>query len=418
MNNQEILKWIREVDPRSFSYNVVGIGWGPKISNGEETGEYSVIFLVNEKKSIEELSLSEIVPSNITIQNINVKTDVQAGKVHTPLLSDCHTVDDVTEPVKSNRIKNRPLKAGSESETRWGQFVATLGTFVIDKNDGQIVALSNNHVYANNQVIARYDTANSFGSKNTLSLSAFQPTGAWRTSVSEDKIGTAKIPVVIGNKNSDIVSFYIAETTCDAATVKLDNYNLLNSESLRPINFNANPPYEFATDDEIDSLLNISSPNYGAPVFRSGRTCGPVGYPGNTNSCNLSVYQFLPALVGSYNGFVSNFTNSFYVRGNVIPGRGGDSGSAMYALFNYNNPSLSAWKLIGLLFAGPGDSSYTIGSRITAIAKALNIAPWDGTTIPTLTSTATYINSTDLNSATIALSSRVFYQLGRVSINI
>jgi hypothetical protein len=135
-----------------------------------------------------------------------------------------------------------------------------------------------------------------------------------------------------------------------------------------------------------------------------------VGAPGNTYSCNLSVYKLDSVFVGTYSGYITNFYNCFYVRGNVEAGGGGDSGSAMFALLNRNNPSLSAWKLIGLLFAGPVDNSYTIGCRITTIANSLNIAPWD-TKIPTLSSEKNILMVPNF-SQKVSLSGRIFYQSG------
>jgi hypothetical protein len=115
--------------------------------------------------------------------------------------------------------------------------------------------------------------------------------------------------------------------------------------------------------------------------------------------------------VGTYSGYASFFSDCFYVRGNVFAGTGGDSGSAMFALFNSTNPSLSTWKLIGLLFAGPEDESYTMGCRITKIAQSLDIAPWD-TSIPQLSSTNNITNLRGNYSQNLTLSGRKYYQVG------
>jgi hypothetical protein len=423
MNNiPELLEWIRNVNIKTLPYkDVVGVGWGPKVINGEETEEYSIIFTVREKKPLDELTIEELVPKNFNLNDSIYVTDVKEPILHSKISNrDCFTLGSTVEPIRSNCTRRRPLKSGCESENNWGAFVATLGTFVIDRTDGQIVALSNNHVFGNSQVTARYLTTNYFGDKNTLTLSAFQPTGTYKTTRADDYIGMSKRPVVIGDIDSDLYAGYISETSCDAAIVKLSKYtDLIDSTSLQPIGFNYASPYRFATDSEIDSLLNPQSVNYGAPLFRSGRTIGPVGYPGNTSSCNISAYAFDDALVGDYNGYTSYFSNSFLVRGDVVAGRGGDSGSMFLGLFNRNNPSLSAWKVIGLLFAGPSTSfpAYTIGCRITSIVKELNIAPWDGITIPTLSASTDYktVGYTDpiAITSTVALSGRTYYQLGR-----
>jgi hypothetical protein len=424
MNNiPELLEWVRTINVKDLPYtNVVGIGWGPKIVNGQETDQYSVIFTVKEKKPFDQLKIDEVVPRTFNLNESIYITDVQEPILHSKILGDCHTIGGTIEPIRTNCIRRRPLKSGCESINHWGSYVATLGTFVIDKTDGQLVALSNNHVFGDSQVTARYDTVNFNGNSNTTKLSAYQPTGTYKTTASNDYIGMCKRPVVIGDINSDIYSNgYIADTSCDAAIVKLSNYpGLINSTSLQPIGFNFPPPYNFATDAEIDSLLDLQSVNYGAPLFRSGRTVGPVGSPGNNYSCSLSAYAFSYSLVGDYNGYTSYFSNSFLVRGNVVAGRGGDSGSMFLGLFDRNNPALSAWKIIGLLFAGPSGSfpAYTIGCRITSIANALNVAPWNGTTIPTISANTSYetVNFSDpaTITSTVVLSGRRHYQLGRL----
>ena len=123
-------------------------------------------------------------------------------------------------------------------------------------------------------------------------------------------------------------------TSCDAAILSLKDYTLINNDSATVLNFSKTAPYVFATDLEIDSLLNTTSVNYRSPVFRSGRTLGPVGKPGYSASCTLSVYNFNTAYVGPYSTKNSYFYNCFSVRGNVAGGAGGDSGSILFALLN------------------------------------------------------------------------------------
>lgn len=420
-NINEILKWIREVDVKKLSYNALAIGWGPQRKNGVETGDYGLIFTVKEKKPIEQLKPEEIIPKNLEIsteylQDTYVKTDVVEPVLCRKLPAYCHTASNTIDPVQQNRIKRRPLMGGIEAMTDWGNFVGTLGILVKDKTDGQIVALSNSHVFANSQAHALLRTPNDQGFTSTINISGYQPTGYWRTTAQNDYIGKCKRTVMIGDV-SPYILFYIDnvpvidETSCDAAILELSNYNLIDPLSSGNIlNFDIKAPYQFATDEEIDSLVPPAS-NAGAPIFRSGRSLGPVGFPGNTYSCGLSVYELDWAFVGLYSGYASYFSNCFYVRGDVSPGTGGDSGSAMFALFNRNNPSLSAWKLIGLLFAGPEDDSYTIGCRITNIANSLNIGPWD-TKIPSLSSKMQIVTLKDDFNTNISLSGRTYYQTG------
>jgi hypothetical protein len=419
MNVHDAMAWIRSLDRSEFSSNLVGIGWGPKTTGGQETGEYCLVFRVTEKKPLQELLPSEVIPSSVHIKDVEYTTDVQQSTLDEALISDCHSVSDTIAPVATSRKRTRPLMGGTEAETSWGIYVATLGLLVTDKSDGQVVALSNNHVFAASQVHAYYDATNGGGFKNIEPLSSFQPTGYYSTTPGNDFIGRAKRCVVIGNKDYTPAGVnYITDTSCDAAISSLSSYTLIDTvSSPRVMGFNANPPFNFATDYEIDSLLDISSPNYAAPIFKCGRTTGPIGSPGNTYSCKVSVSEFYTADVGSYSGYRSYFTNSFKARGNVITGRGGDSGSAFFALLSANSYTLSAWKCIGLLFAGPGDASFTVGCRITSIINDLDIVPWNGK-IPTLSASRHLLTlpSTQIQpwetSAVITLSGRKYYQLG------
>jgi hypothetical protein len=417
----KILKWIREVDLKKLPYNTLAIGWGPKEKNGIETGEYGIIFTVKNKKPLSELKQNEIIPKSLNIaiddySTISVKTDITEPVFCKKLLTYCSTNSDTLDPVKQHRTRRRALIGGIETMTDWGNSVGTLGVFVKDKTDGQIVALSNNHVFANSQVSSVFLTPNDQGSTTTLEISAYQPTGYWRTTAENDYIGKCKRATMIGDSIPTIVGYsngipIIEETSCDAAILKLDNYALIDSvNSPNVLNFNFSAPFEFATDAEIDSLAPNAS-NSGSPIFRSGRSLGAIGDPVNTLSCNLSVYQLNSALVGIYSGYASFFSDCFYVRGNVYAGTGGDSGSAVFALFDSTNPSLSTWKLIGLLFAGPEDDSYLIGCRITKITQSLDISSWD-TTLPQLSSTNQILYFRGNNNQTITLSGRKYYQVG------
>lgn len=448
-NTTNILKWIRETNPKNLPYNITGIGWGPKITNDIKTDEYCLVFYVLEKKKIDYLNPEQIIPKYIDVKNISVRTDVQTAQIHqTLLLQDCHsgaTSYNPPEPIASNRKKYRPLKGGISSISN-NSSDGTLGLFVRDKSDGSVVALSNNHVYAATQVSSRSGrrndytvTQNSPDRMNTLSISAIQPAlitynpyGApVPTSLSGynvDYIGNCKRSVVLGNigQGEEFVlingqPYWFIDVSCDAAIVQLSSNNLLNSDSMNIVGFSQQGPYQFATDEEIDSLLDPDSPNYKSPIFRSGRTCGPVGYPGYFASCFLETVEFLPALVGVYSQFyIGNFKDCFIVYGyeQTVPGRGGDSGSALFAYLSSNIPEESTWKCIGLLFAGPNSAApnYTIGCRITNIVKDLGVMPWNGT-FPSLSSNTSIINVSNNSTGVIELSGRKFYQLGMRSYN-
>jgi len=411
----ELIESIMNDNSISWKDNSMYLTYGPKKVNGVETDDYSIIFHVKDKKPLNELLPEQIIPSSFTIDDFDVISDVQIGELCSFYPADCH--DRTTfnaEPVATNRRRTRPLKGGSSSINSYeGGYVATLGLLARDKSDGQIVAVSNNHVFAGSTLHPSYQSTFS----NVLPLCAIQPAyenASYRTN--NDYIGTVKKFVPVGDvdytKSTLAGNPHLQYTSCDSAVVSLTSYGIIDSSSAGIVGFDPAPPYPFATDAEINSLLNTGSVNYAAPVFRSGRTCGPVGYPGNTYSCSLSVYQFGTAWVGLYSGHTSYFIDSIYLRGNVTSGRGGDSGSPVLALIN------GTWKVIGLFFAGPGDVSYGIACRITSVASKLNLTHWD-TKMPTVS--AVYklqnINALDYGTANdasyVTLSGRKYFFVAR-----
>jgi hypothetical protein len=80
-----------------------------------------------------------------------------------------------------------------------------------------------------------------------------------------------------------------------------------------------------------------------------------------------------------YNRF--GWSESIFISGGADPSTGGDSGSFVYALFNEGNSSLSAWKVIGLLFGASGSydrNQYGILNRIDNIAEMMNLSAYRG----------------------------------------
>jgi len=424
MNPYEAVEYLRSIDMSSLPYKeLTGIYYADKTVNGINTGEKCIKFYFETKKSLSELAAHEIVPQTITYNNTVFQTDVEEAPASEKLIADCHNLSSAVEPVKSNYIKRRPLLGGC-SGINIGSTDGTLGILVVDKKDGQVVALSNSHVFAASQLHGFYAGGNEITGNNVLGLSARQPaSNAYNpygsATPAVDYIGNCKRAVVIGNKDyTTNASGRIKDTTVDAAIVGVDK-NLISSVSVSAIGLNVSGPFAFASDNEITSLLDPVSPNYRAPVFRSGRTCGPIGAPGNTYSCALSVSEFGIEPVGSYTGYVSLFSESFVIEGTTIATRGGDSGSAIYALLSANVPALSTWKCIGLVFAGPSfDPSYGIGCRISAVSQDLDVVAWNGI-VPVLSartdvivlSAGEYLPYS--TSAVITLSGRRYHQLGR-----
>ena len=471
---QKLFKFCKEVNNDSShflrrQYGVVSAGVGDKKIKGKSIGKTSIILNVVKKKSKNKLSPEEIIPGNLEIDGVNIITDIVNIEDVKTISAYCHLQDSGIDPVKQHYHKHRPLKGGISSInggfspfTNWGEFFsdATLGIFVRDKRDGQIVALSNNHVYNHSMMMPSvwnkadefYVGAMNLGNRNTqnnvLTRGAVQPTRYTKDSDStittwewewqlgirnhfgysqssayhgsdpkniitkeltgcDDFIGNCKRATLFGDKAPWISfdSYNYPESYVDAAILQLDNYDLIDSvESNQILNFNEPGPYSFASEEEIYSLFDDTSLNYGAPIFRAGRTLGPLGIEGseigdctNTGTGRMSATAYNSANVTtttSYNPYF--FPENIIVEGDgsMHVAQGGDSGTAVFAQLSSSVPSASAWKLIGLLYAGPSDLSKIIISPIHLIQVRLNIVSWDGT-MPQLSSTTETLTTYD-----------------------
>ena len=110
--------------------NVVGVGVGLKIIAGQQTDTPCVIVFVKQKVAAETLSADQLVPEQVA----DVPTDViESGEFF------AH---------QSRKGKYRPAPGGVSVGHR--QVTAgTLGAIVRDRNSGERLILSNNHVLAN-----------------------------------------------------------------------------------------------------------------------------------------------------------------------------------------------------------------------------------------------------------------------------
>jgi hypothetical protein len=81
------------------------------------------------------------------------------------------------------------------------------------------------------------------------------------------------------------------------------------------------------------------------------------------------------------------FTNIIEFTNPVCAGGPGDSGALLYGLFNANSPTLSAWKIVGLHFAGSptdlsrewtGINDIGYACRIDRVSELLSLSAWNG----------------------------------------
>jgi hypothetical protein len=115
--------------------NITGVGFGLKSSNGKYTNEKSIVFNVDKKIPLYDLTPENIIPKTIQIDNEIYTTDVVESKIE--LFSSCPSdfSNFLTTP-PSNRNKIRPLKGGI-SMTNFTEMPTSRGTlgFLAVDND-------------------------------------------------------------------------------------------------------------------------------------------------------------------------------------------------------------------------------------------------------------------------------------------
>src|SRR3989338_2331097 len=164
--------------------NVVGVGIGEKITDGKRTGRPCLKVYVEKKVAEEKLSKQDLVPPLVS----EVETDVvEVGKLR---------------PLASNRQRSRPARGGA-SIGHYNITAGTLGCLVRDKNTGQFLILSNNHVLANSNRAKKGD-------------SIIQPGTADGGKLKKDKIAELERFVKIGfGKKANTVDAAVARPLND-----------------------------------------------------------------------------------------------------------------------------------------------------------------------------------------------------------
>ncbi len=129
----------RQADSLLALPNVVGVGIGYKQVRGLETGDPSLVVMVSRKMDRSLLREKDLVPSRVE----GVLTDVlETGKFEATTEGSWYSA-----PV-NRRARIRPARPGCSI----GHYLVSAGTFgavVYDRNSGEPLILSNNHVLAN-----------------------------------------------------------------------------------------------------------------------------------------------------------------------------------------------------------------------------------------------------------------------------
>ncbi len=311
--------------------NVVGVGLGEKESNGQRTGELSVVVLVRQKKPLVGLEPDAIVPKQLD----NVKTDVvEVGDLR-------------AQQARTDRWRPAP---GGVSLGHYKITAGTFGAVVRDRASGERLLLSNNHVLANSNDAAIGDAilqpgpadGGQDGPDTIARLERF-----CRIQFSEEpaNCGIAQGAADVANALARLAG---AQHRLQAIRADPQAANLADAAVARPLDGRD------ILDEilEIGAVSGIVTPALGLAVRKSGRTTGLTTGEITVLEATVSV---------SYGpGRTATFDNQ------IIAGpmsQGGDSGSLVVA-----GDSLKA---VGLLFGGSEQS--TIINPMQAVMDCLGV---------------------------------------------
>lgn len=398
--------------------------------------EKCIRFGVEKKIPIDQIPPDKRIPSVIIIDGVEYKTDVYVApsKVYTSeavkklggistndlivadSLAACNDIGTysvppvVSAPVSYNRASTRPLRGGVSMAAPpvYGYVNAgTLGVIVVDDTDGKMVGLTNSHVCTKPGSIygstAKFIASDpnypaTYSIYNTID--AYQQS-SWDSGVvnkSVDKIGITKRAYPLSSTNSNYVDCGIVNLS--GSIVDTNSWDVIGAT------FGGTPP-PFATTAEIDAIT-VST-----PIFKSGRTTGPIG-PDTYASCVIQVTDTSLSLYVS--GYVTGggdavlFDDCIQLESSgVIVGIGGDSGSGVYAKIG------GVWKLIGLFFAGTGYGSPGFACRIDRVASLLKVSAYTGGAVNADPSSRSYLTLHEgfASQASASYGGKTYWQVGR-----
>lgn len=359
---------------KNISSNIDNVCLGKKIKDGKVTNELSVVYVVNEKKPLNEIPESELIPKSVRIDENTFNTDVIEKFVVS--INSCPSDfnnECVFSPVP-NRSYIRPLEGGM-SIRKTSDGIGTLGFFAKHTPTGAIVGVSNAHVLRKYPLSVNNwcDDPDCITNYNTLSEYIYQPGESSSYETEQYKIGRVMYSYPLGTSSS--------ENKVDVAILAVNESDVSNFDSYKQYGLTMNQPPQFATTEEINSIIIDD-----IPLAASGRSTGPK----EGDLCGLSILQSnINTLVSNYGhnkpgySWTLPFSEQMsYTRVNSDcpdPSIPGDSGSAVLGNFN------GTWKIVGLNFAGgTTGSGIDIGifNRIDKVAEYMQLESWDGSSLP------------------------------------
>lgn len=371
-NNIENIK-LKVQELAQSNPNVNSIAYGYKFVGGEQTNELCIMYGVQEKKPLSELSPEEIVPTEITVGEQVLRTDVY--QVDMAELIACNPLcGEIAGPSSAvNRAVTRPLVGGlSITSTNNGATVGTMGFIGVHTETQTLVGVTNNHVTIQD---AFYTSERNLAG---IIQNEYSPIDY----VYQNGEGVNPLNIVGQSlRYVPIVKQATGDNYVDGAIFSLEAADVNIATSYQQAGVSYTLPLPFASTAEINNLLTTNP-----MLYSSGRTTGPKGGA----SCPVRVFALFTTvnLLYKYQGgtAVTRFIDQItFVKPENDPSltticsnpiAGGDSGSALIADFG------GVRKIIGLVFAAGGINDiiyYGYANRIDRVASELGIEAWDGT---------------------------------------
>lgn len=410
--------------------NICGMAYGYKTKDGITGSVPSVIFYVTKKLDRRDIPSDEVIPRTVKIGDVDYTTDVvEMPPGHVRTLATCFANNDQSDP-EIARLQGHPqalipMRGGQEivmfpSLGGWyGGAKGTLGFFAIDNLDGKVVGVTNTHVavdptiYAGDITRAAPDkiTQELLEPTNTIEPRYWYWDGKKYPAGALVRDGNLYVPpsAYMYHQAAMYVKRYApvytkSQTQINTALInKIDAALLVmndgkfaptgeyfvdhNSRSIwRTSDMDAAlqdaPAYPLATRDEINALATQHSGGQTVYVYVTGRTTGPKGYC-PTRRMRITSFVAVADFIGGYSPHSwAKFENTLEIRPAVdavagtLAALGGDSGSAILADVIDTTSGELTRKIVGILFAGPSDGSFTWACRIDNVAEELQISSW------------------------------------------
>jgi hypothetical protein len=471
-------------------YKANSVSIGRKKINGKDTGKICVRFAVSKKIDKNQLNNKKLIPEKIKYNGKVYETDVEQQSPaefldcgFTPCFQYNEELDqweqiDVSPEDTEQRTKFRPLRGGlSICNFDDDAFsTGTLGQLCIDERDNTIVGLTNAHVVIHdirfnkdkelcytpyNKRIAQPGIAddlredNTYGGLNPYDLLG-QPMSLREAYINEHNIGTVKrywqlesdtdgqwqtrdsTDIFMNGRYNQIDAAIIAVTS-----EVIDNTSVASrSRALGINNISDNDLVPWATDAEMEQLIQDFENGVLIHVAKSGRTTGTTGFNYQNGNCpavitDISGYIPVTYRAGRDNGILDNsetededpvlcpFEDLFVfeylppIEHPVLPDMcpvgplaGGDSGSVLVT--NHFGGNV----VIGHCFAGR--STQGVATRIDHVRNTLNVrGPTQQDVQSALTFTdysqANYITASGMNvesSGYLMYNGKKYWQIG------